>query len=157
MPSRKRTRKVIATREFSNHVDITDPCYSKTAIHRLNNIEIESGKYECNIWIKREHYVSRIGIYLNGEIPNVKDMVPIGYISVDAGLAGFFNSPKPDYALLSDTEWEEFCNNIDDENRATNIDDGFFSSSGYGDGRYTVFGYKKTENGPYTALEIIFI
>ena len=54
MPSRKRTRKVIATRESSNHVDITDPCYSKTAIHRLNNIEIEPGKYECDMWIKEE-------------------------------------------------------------------------------------------------------
>jgi hypothetical protein len=77
-------------------------------------------------------------------------MEEIGEIGVDAGLAGFFND-KPDY---TDDEWSEFCDSIRNGN-AWIRDEGFFSSSGYGDGCYPVNACRI--NGEIVALEIRFI
>ena len=76
-------------------------------------------------------------------------MEEIGSIGVDAGLAGFFMN-KPDY---TDEQWTEFCESIRDGD-AWIKDEGFFSSSGNGDGCYGVYAYK--QNGEITALEIRF-
>ena len=76
-------------------------------------------------------------------------MEEIGSIGVDAGLAGFFMN-KPDY---TDEQWTEFCESIR-EGDAWIKDEGFFSSSGNGDGCYGVYAYK--QNGEITALEIRF-
>ena len=90
-----------------------------------------------------------IGIYLDGVIPCQKDMKEIGSIGVDAGLAGFFHN-KPDY---TDGEWAAFCDRV----RHGDVwltKDGFYSSSGYGDGCYGVYAYK--QGGEITAIEIRF-
>ena len=119
------------------------------------------GEYYCNIWnhTEKEIYngeefkdtrVGVIGIYLDGIIPPQKQMEYIGEIGVDAGLAGFFMN-KPNY---NDDEWNDFCNSIRKGN-AWIKDEGFFSSSGYGDGMYPVYAYKY--NGEIIALEIRFL
>ena len=77
-------------------------------------------------------------------------MKQIGSIGVDAGLAGFFNN-KPDY---NDAQWHAFCEQILNGN-AWITEDGFFTSSGYGDGSYPVKAFKL--NGKIIALEIQFI
>lgn len=77
-------------------------------------------------------------------------MEEIGSIGVDAGLAGFFHN-KPDY---SDEEWGEFCDRVRNGD-AWLIEDGFYSSSGYGDGCYGVYAYK--QDGAITALELRFL
>ena len=94
--------------------------------------------------------VGAIGIYRNGDIPRQKDMEEIGSIGVDAGLAGFFHN-KPDY---SDEEWGRFCDRVRNGD-AWLIEDGFYSSSGYGDGCYGVYAYK--QDGAITALELRFL
>lgn len=94
--------------------------------------------------------VGAIGIYRNGDIPRQKDMEEIGSIGVDAGLAGFFHN-KPDY---SDEEWGRFCDRVRNGD-AWLIKDGFYSSSGYGDGCYGVYAYK--QDGAITALELRFL
>lgn len=89
-------------------------------------------------------------IYLDGVIPCQKDMKEIGSIGVDAGLAGFFHN-KPDY---TDGEWAAFCERV----RHGDVwltKDGFYSSSGYGDGCYGVYAYK--QGGEITAIEIRFL
>lgn len=157
--------KFVGTKYFGPEVDITDPCYDKDVWCRMNKVRIKEGEYRCAIWPtyewhtdpltgKKHRYsmVGRIGIYL-GEVPAQADLVKKGYIGVDAGLAGFFNN-KPDY---NDKEWQKIC----DDFYATNnkylfTDEGFFSSSGYGDGSYPLY-VAYDGNGEIVSLEIAFI
>ena len=156
-------RKLIGKRNFGNIIDITDPCYDKDVWCRMNNVLIKSGEYHCIKWMytEKEEFngkqytdtrVGILGIYLGGVIPQQKQMVEIGSIGVDAGLAGFFEN-KPDY---NDSEWQKFCDRLDNNNNAWMIDCGVYSSSGYGDGCYGVYAYKNA-NEEITALEIRFI
>jgi len=77
-------------------------------------------------------------------------MKEIGSIGVDAGLAGFFHN-KPDY---DDAAWKGFCDRIRNGD-AWMTEDGFYSSSGYGDGCYKV--YAAEQNGEVVGLEIRFV
>ena len=153
-------KKLIGRKHFEGIIDITDPCYDRDTWCRIN-ATVKSGEYDCRVWYQKEkneyngeteeyQIVGIIGIYLNGIIPQQKQMEEIGVIGVDAGLAGFFMN-KPDY---SDNEWDEFCDSIC-QGDAWIKDEGFFSSSGNGDGAYPVYAYK--HNGEITALEIRFV
>lgn len=156
-------RKKIGTKHFGPIIEVTDPCYNKDVWCRMNDVKIVEGEYACIIWRHTEKYtyegrevtdtrVGRIGIYLDGIIPQQKAMEQIGEIGVDAGLAGFFMD-KPDY---TGDEWPAFCNSIGWENDAWIKPEGFFSRSGYGDGGYPVVA-GKNKDGEITSLEIIFI
>lgn len=153
----KFAKQIIGWHDFNGSVDITDPCYGKDIWCRKNDVKISEGKYQCVTWIcrKRDKHPDRriavIGIYLAGYIPVQNDMECIGEIGVDAGLAGFFNN-KPDY---TDAEWSEFCDKLCDGN-AWLTEEGFWSSSGYGDGCYPVYA-AKNQQGVINALEIRFI
>ena len=152
----------IGVMDFRGSVDITDPCYDKDVWCRMNNVKISEGEYDCYVWRHTDKgkyedgtpysylLVGAIGIYRNGDIPRQKDMEEIGSIGVDAGLAGFFHN-KPDY---SDEEWGRFCDRVRNGD-AWLIEDGFYSSSGYGDGCYGVYAYK--QDGAITALELRFL
>lgn len=155
-------RKKIGVMDFHGSVDITDPCYNKDVWCRMNDVNIAEGEYACYVWHHTDKgkyedgtpysytLVGAIGIYRNGDIPHQKDMEEIGSIGVDAGLAGFFHN-KPDY---SDAEWGAFCDRIRHGDTWL-TEDGFYSSSGYGDGCYGVYAYK--QNGEITALELRFL
>lgn len=155
-------RKIIGVKNFHGSVDITDPCYNKDVWCRKDNVKIKEGEYTCMVWYhtdKGKHsdgtpysykLVGIIGIYLDGNIPRSKEMEEIGSIGVDAGLAGFFHD-KPDY---SDEAWSAFCDRIA-HGDAWLTDEGFYSSSGYGDGGYGVFAHK--QDGEIVALEIRFL
>lgn len=153
-------RKKIGVKNFYGSVDITDPCYSRDVWCRMNDVKIRAGDYSCVVWYHTDRgesdgkpyshkVVGIIGIYLDGIIPQQKDMKEIGSIGVDAGLAGFFHN-KPDY---SDDAWSKFCDRIS-HGDAWLIEDGFYSYSGYGDGCYGVYAQKT--DGEITALEIRF-
>ena len=154
-------RKKIGVKNFHGSVDITDPCYDKDVWCRMNDVEIKEGDYTCFVWYQTDKgvydgkpysykMVGIIGIYLDGIIPPQKGMEEIGTIGVDAGLAGFFHN-KPDY---SDDAWSKFCDRIS-HGDAWIVDEGFYSSSGYGDGCYGVYAQKT--DGEITALEIRFL
>lgn len=150
-------KEVIGKRVFGDTVDATDPCYKKDVWCRMNGIKIVPGEYECVAWMSDEgewgNRVAIIGIYLGGYVPPKKQMWKIGSIGVDAGLAGFFEN-KPDY---DNDQWEEFCQKVNKpEDHAWIFPEGFFSSSGYGDGAYDVSA-RKIGDGRATALEIRFI
>ena len=156
-------RRLICKRNFGNTVDITDPCYDRDVWCRMNNVPIKSGEYYCIKWLNTEKgefdgkpyedtMVGILGIYLDGVIPQQKQMVEIGSIGVDAGLAGFFEN-KPDY---NDNEWREFCDRLGKNKNAWETECGVYSSSGYGDGYYGVYAYKNPSND-IVALEIRFM
>lgn len=135
---------ICGKKTFPNKIDITDPCYTRNVWCRINEVPITAGEYECYVkeksdketggWGKR---VAKIGIRRE----KADNYTKIGYIGVDAGLAGFFFD-KPDY---TDDQWDELCNMVHNGN-AWMVDYGFFSESGYGDGSYDVYaGYKDGE------------
>lgn len=135
---------ICGKKTFPNKIDITDPCYTRNVWCRINEVPITAGEYECYVkeksnketggWGKR---VAKIGIRKE----KADNYTKIGYIGVDAGLAGFFFD-KPDY---TDDQWDELCNMVCNGN-AWMVDCGFFSESGYGDGSYNVYvGHKDGE------------
>lgn len=126
-----------------NQVDITDPCYDKDVWCRTTQ-ELPEGEYDC--WIELEDCgdwgkrVALSQIIKNGlDNSDIYTRTYVAEIGVDAGLAGFFDN-KPDY---NDDAWDDFCDMLDgkawvvDENTAAKCD-GFFTSSGFGDGCYAV-------------------
>lgn len=154
-------RRKIGTKHFDGVIDITDPCYNKDVWCRMDNVHIKSGEYDCIIWDQENEYelngkkntyniVGIIGIYLDGIVPLQDSMKRIGFVGVDAGLAGFFQN-KPDFTK---EQWADFCNQTR-KGEAWITDLGFFSFSGGGDGEYDVFAYKVNED--VAALEIRFV
>lgn len=155
-------REKIGTMDFHGSVDITDPCYNRDVWCRITDVKIRKGVYTCIAWHHKDKgtfdngepycydVIGIIGIYLDGVIPCQKEMKKIGDIGVDAGLAGFFHN-KPDY---TDDEWAAFCDRVR-HGDAWLIKEGFYSSSGYGDGCYGVYAYE--QGGEITAIEIRFL
>lgn len=154
-------RKKIGVKDFHGSVDITDPCYDDDVWCRMNNVQIKDGEYTCLVWYhtdKGEYngkpysykVVGIIGIYLDGIVPYQKAMEEIGSIGVDAGLAGFFHQ-KPNY---DDKAWDKFCDSIRNGD-AWITEDGFCSTTAYGDGEYPVYAFK--QSGKIVALEIRFV
>ena len=142
------------TKYFGEKVDITDPCYDKDVWCRMTE-EIIPGDYNCYVKMIGDR-ISEIFIIKNRESAEHERL--IGSIGVDAGLAGFFND-KPDY---SDDYWNELCDDMnewDDENDVPAYfnDDGFFSSSGWGDGEYAVMELLNEDKTKRVGLSIIFI
>lgn len=169
------------------HIDITDPCYNSDVWCRTSVENMAPGLYDCMVEYAEDghyRYVSRARIVFAGGDENFRKQHNerltkgrswrnIGEIGVDAGIAGFFDGSKPDF---SDEKWSELCtwmNQVDRTAEArfgrlghwyilhfgeTNAD-GFWTSSGYGDGGYPVFAIQSimgTEKKT-TAVEIRFL
>lgn len=150
-------------------IDITDPCYDRDVWCRVNDVEVVPGKYVCQIEKQNDGIIGRrvsaIRIALcNSDFSksNPERLEWFGSIGVDAGLAGFFVSPKKDY---TDSEWSDLCGWMYDDAKASEwnndkdndfyiTDAGFFSSSGDGDGEYDVYVEKSEEK--IVAVEIHF-
>ena len=157
-------------------VDITDPCYNKDVWCRMNGVKVSPGEWLCTafsgkdkcfgkrVWVcqifssdpKHFRLRSLANMYRDG-------WKEIGTIGVDAGLAGFFAS-KPDF---NDTEWEDLCDWMHDKdvmctsvlnsfNKCPVPVEGFWTSSGVGDGCYPVLAYRD-EEGTIVGLEIRFL
>ena len=142
--------KYIGELELGTKVDITDPCYDKDVWCRMTT-DCEPGLYKGYVEMSDEGdwgmTVATVSIFKGDKMWGIEEMEYIGNIGVDAGLAGFFND-KPDF---SDTEWNEFCDKINDGD-AWNLYNGIFSSSGYGDGCSNVYA-----NEERNAFTIVFI
>lgn len=116
-------------------IDITDPCYDDDVGCRINSVSVKPGKYNCYVKIDdayRFSQVQEIRIVRQGSSKFANNWKFLDWIGVDAGLAGFFVSPKKDY---SDKEWKEFCDSLQDDDYFVR-EYGFFSQSGFGDGEY---------------------
>lgn len=134
---------------LNGQVDITDPCYDKSAWCRMTSY-CQPGEYYGYVETKDEGKwgirVSKIMIFKDNKFCNYWDI--IGRIGVDAGMAGFFNN-KPDF---NDEEWSKLCDAVLYNGKAWAMYDGIFSDSGYGDGTYPVF-----TNEDRSAFMIMFI
>lgn len=141
-------------------VTVTDPCYDKGS---GLNIHLPTGEYACfydesdeGCWGVR---IARSAILRTGISPSSLNWLSrehIGSVGVDAGLCGYFIN-KPDY---DDRAWQGFCNYLEEADRLYGISayhtpEGFFTSSGYGDGEYGVYLIKDGEK--VVGLEIVFI
>lgn len=153
--------RTIGTKDFHGEVDITDPCYGRDVWCRMNNIKIADGTYICNAYVSERisyNRIDAIGIFLTDNF--IADsleaihskMKHIGNIGVDAGLAGFFHN-KPDY---DDDQWTIFCDQLKGNCNAYINEEGFFSTSGDGDGSYDVYAYNDPKTGEIVALAIDF-
>lgn len=142
--------KLIAKKYFGSLIDITDPCYDKDISCRMS-VPVRAGIYNCMISVSDgSRRINTIGIFLEAEDVVAAARKQIGSIGVDSGLAGFFNN-KPDYTR---EQWLALCDSLGDGNAWTN-NEGFFSTTGFGDGYYPVYAYR--QNGTIIALEIHFI
>ncbi len=161
-------KKYVGDIEFAEgKVDITDPGYDADIWCRINAVNVKPGIYKAYAEFDDEERRVRVAyvehIDYSDSIEESDYTESIGCIGVDAGLAGFFASPKKDY---SDDEWSKLCDwmfDYSEEHNPENVlegdayfkDGGFFTSSGYGDGGYEVFAIRK--NDEIVALEIVFI
>lgn len=148
----------IVVPEGVTSIDITDPCYEKDVWCRMT-ADIEPGQYNCFVW-KRDGRILKSALLKAGVDPNATDLLQeeIGFIDVDAGLAGYFIN-KPDYGYNNETEedeWHNVCKwtwSFADERLAWVHDEstpmkciGFFTESGYGDGEYFVYEITNSKN-----------
>lgn len=104
-------------------IDVTDPCYDRDVWCRVNDVEVVPGKYVCQIEKQNDGIfgrgVSAIRIALcNSDFSksNPERLEWFDSIGVDAGLAGFFVSPKKDY---TDSEWSDLCGWMYDNAKAS--------------------------------------
>ena len=139
---------------FGKVIDVTDPCYNRDVWCRTS-IDVVPVTYDCYATHTKEGRVAEIFIKRK-DSHSVRTRM-IDTIGVDAGLAGFFNNKK-NYTA---SDWDELCNKISDLDDVDGsytyfLNDGFFSSSGWGDGEYAVFAYYD-ENEEIVGLKIAFI
>lgn len=139
---------------FGKVIDVTDLRYNRDDRGRTS-VDVVPGAYDCYASHTEEGRVAEIFIKRK-DSHNVRTR-KIGTIGVDAGLAGFFNNKK-DY---TDSDVDELCNKMSDLDKVDGsytyfLNDGFFSSSGLGDGEYAVFA-NYDENEEIVGLKIVFI
>ena len=152
----------LGTIHISGRVDASDPSYHIDVWCRHNNLEMVEGDYQCEVIISDEgewgFRVAAIGIYLSDDpeadnrLASMTDVIDDD-IGVDSGTCGFFVNK---YELATRGEWNEFCDFFD-EGIAWVTSEGFFSSSGYGDGGYPLYGHKDPATGKWDALQIKFL
>lgn len=171
--------KYVGKITLNGKVDITDPCYDKDVWCRTTLNTIYPGEYECFVEYGEDpsfSIVSRASIVLSGDsdlASEVQERISddkwrkVAEIGVDAGLAGFFTD-KPDF---NDEEWSELCHWMSDNDRMEsdkkyaylkcfdNGTNGFWTSSGHGDGCYEVYAICVKAMGQeyIAALEIRFL
>jgi len=163
--------------EFENKsgiMDITDPCYDKGVWCR-SSFNCEPGIYNAYVDVRtdkfrytdngvkkvcddtrvyslrivHQEYEERKGY---ATVTAWRPRFEIGNIGVDAGLCGFFDT-KPDY---DDDAWSEMCGLVSDNDWAV-LPYGAFSSSGYGDGCYACYTWKRHSDTLCVAAELRFI
>jgi len=153
---------VVGTLEFDLSVDLTDPCYKSDVWCRINEVDTVPGNWECVAWMSDQgkwgNRVAKLGVYLDGEVPETGWEHLEGEVGVDSGLAGVYVRKKN----FTDDEWSEFCNMVNQGHAWVHHRNfggyltGFTTSSGYGDGGYPAF-VVRNEEDDCIAIEIVFM
>ena len=162
----KEKMMIFGKRHFdATPVTVTDPCYSKGTWCTVDTT-IPEGDYRLGLWrtnhwyandeTKKHEYYTRVSrafiLKDNVRFGDYRRLhrVDIGEAGVDAGLCGFYQN-KPDY---DDDGWYTFCQKL--HNRDYLItDEGFCTSSGWGDGCYPVY-QLVNEAGTVVGLEVVY-
>lgn len=174
----KNPKKVLGTFEVvSGQVMVSDPCYELNTWcqTKLDNVAIGTWtsfitKYDDGEWGIR---VSNLVAYLGDTEPTEEEwkLVEGAHIGVDSGQAGIFdatvyrnNDSAPDTSFLSHSRQEEegekwyshMCDlTLGTGDQAGVTTGGVVSSSGYGDGGYSLYSIIKDDK--IVALKIVFI
>lgn len=167
----KETMIELGTIELGNEVYVTDPCYNTDVWCMALIKNLKKGLYKCFGFVSDEGdwgmRNSRLTIVNADYTDKVLSYDFLGYnIGVDSGQAGFFD--KAYYEKYHNGEYVD--DNPDDNawyNRVCDItlngdncgtidNKGVVSSSGYGDGCYSVYG-AYNENNELIALQLEFI
>jgi hypothetical protein len=147
---------------LNNTVDITDPCYDKSVWCRINDVPIEPGTYACFEHVTSDGRTSAceilIGVRSNEDFEIFQEEGEfVGAIGVDAGLAGFFADKRNKFFdIVGYDELEKYYHvgengyilPMGESNTAVD-DNAFFTSSGYGDGEYEVYGVANSDGNYY--------
>lgn len=146
----------------TTQLDVTDPGYDKNVWCRIK-VDIVPGEYIYKADIRKikgdGNRVTQLSIINVSAKSRARIGKLVGEIGVDAGLAGFFEN-KPDYDF---DQWRKICETLDDfkfvyEAKKDNElrCSGVFSSSGLGDGCYSVYELldRKDNRCGYTILFI---
>lgn len=164
--------------EVTSSLVVTDPCYIENkedivknadAILKFNNAK--KGKW--NVWAKSEKNVTHSLVAQSadcGDHLSFSQMRLFGSIGVDSGQAGIFDEDMmcvppdlnlfidPDKIIDKDNMWYSICCDVtlySDSGHGT-IPGGAISSSGYGDGSYSVY-VRKDDNGVVECIHIDFV
>ena len=101
---KKKFEKVGVLNLEGGKIDITDPCYDNDVWCRINNVNVKPGKYNCYVNKDnsyRHQMIQEIRIVRQGSSKFANNWKIHGWIGVDAGLAGFFISPKVNYSAIN--------------------------------------------------------
>ena len=135
---------------LSSNCDLTDPCYNKDVWCRTTVTGMKPGTYVC--YARKDvhnHVVESWIIHEEYDIPDEDIHYPNGLVAetevltgcgVDSGLFGYF-ADKPDF---TDSEWQKFCDSVQDVNFFRESE-GFFTESGGSDGCYCPVLWKNRE------------
>lgn len=169
----------MSTIKLSNEVMVSDPCYTDPTWcqHKLSNVlpgeySVHCKTYESDGWGKRNSML--LAVHKDYENKNLKwEECEGADIGVDSGQAGIFDLPyyRKDsvfdnqeskflrgYSKKEDEEGEvwygHMCDRTLGEEGWGHFEHGVVSSSGYGDGSYTL--YTASINGQVVAMCIDF-
>jgi len=134
----------------SGKIGIGDPCYSSASIL----VEAKNGEWEVNV-----KKISSFGERVSEVIVHHKDFGPSSKLSteedsfgVDSGQAGVFDG---DFNGTNSSFYSSCCDKTLSKKGYGFLDNGFVTSSGYGDGCYPCLIFK--ENGKAVCVQITFI
>lgn len=138
--------KNIGNIELSNgKVDITDPCYSKTARMRINNVAVRPGRYSLRYYVGKEleqediaetkELANQYGLDVEKSIESEKEEIKNRCFAIEMHCPGYkFTQNSPEWKEIgeigvdaglagffwnkpdfSDDEWDAFCDKLDDD------------------------------------------
>ena len=166
--------KDLGTIHLGEKVFVTDPCYGTSTWCQAELHNVSPGAYKCFIILSDEgtwgyrvaelHVVKEKLLSIHDsllEVPCSTEPYP-ATIGVDSGQCGIFeanyyehNQPDDDYD--NPNSWyRRVCNITCSSAQAGIVDNlGVVTSSGFGDGRYSL--YTAKENDKIVAMKVVFI
>ena len=151
----------------SGKVVVSDPCYERGTWCQAVLENVKNGNWISNYKLNSEGSVSEIVAFIGFE-PHQWEKIS-AEIGVDSGQAGIFDefSYRNDSLIKENPKWYFDKNEIGDkfygkccditlDEQAGELEMGFVSSSGYGDGGYDCF-ISKNSTGEIIGIKVVFI
>jgi hypothetical protein len=160
--------KIYIEKNVKGNLSVLDPCsgpdvtldalagiYNVTSaygpIMELKGLADDEGV--PSIWGNRVKYLQIVHESITD--PNSLRFDAVGTVCVDSGLAGFSDTETVDIGAIEQT-YDDICDTCSDKAGATFGSRSVFSSTGYGDGGYTVWASKNSD-GEVVAARIEYI
>jgi hypothetical protein len=158
--------KIYIEKNVQGNISVLDPCSSPDvtldALAGIYNVTSaygpivalnEEDKEFASIWGNRVKYLQIV--HESVVEPNSLRFDAVGTVCVDSGLAGFSDTETVDIGAIEQT-YDDICDTCSGKAGATFGSRSVFSSTGYGDGGYTVWA-SKNDSGEVVAARIEYI